>query len=90
MAAQDETRKLLADICARVGGAEKLGEKLGISSRVLTAYITGKELIPDVLILRVVDVVLADIEVMKTDPAAPPPAKPAAQSPPEVKPGPKA
>lgn len=61
----DETRRLLAHVCARMGGAEEVGVRLGISPRLVVAYMTGEEPVPDTLILPVVDLLLADLEESK-------------------------
>jgi hypothetical protein len=75
--AHDETRKLLVHVASRLGGVEALAARLSISARVLGAYLSGKELIPDALVLRVVDLVLVEMEKR---PASPPsPLRPAAQ-----------
>jgi hypothetical protein len=74
--AHDETRKLLAHVATRLGGVEALAARLGIGARVLGAYLSGKELIPDALVLQVVDLVLVEME--KRLPSQPP-AAPAAQ-----------
>lgn len=71
MALQEGTRKLLAHVAVQMGGVDRLADRLGISARVLHLYITGKELVPDSLFLRVVDVVL---EKLPSPPDAAPPA----------------
>jgi hypothetical protein len=68
--AHDETRKLLAHVANRLGGVEALAARLGISPRVLGAYLSGHELIPDALVLRVVDLVLGDTEKARPAPPA--------------------
>jgi hypothetical protein len=74
--AHDETRKLLAHVATRLGGVEALAARLGIGARVLGAYLSGKELIPDALVLQVVDLVLVEMEKRLPSPL---PATPAAQ-----------
>lgn len=81
-AQQDETRRLLAYICARMGGPEKVAQRLGVNPSLLSSYLTSKELIPDVLVLRLVDLVLEDVDALKNNPAAPPPSsQPASRAP---------
>jgi len=84
-AQQDETRRLLAYICARMGGPEKVAQRLGVNPSLLSSYLTSKELIPDVLVLRLVDLVLEDVDAQKKNPAAPPPASQPAPRPPSSK-----
>jgi predicted transcriptional regulator len=52
------TRKLLAHAAVRVGGVDNLAARLGISSRVVSRYLTGKENIPELLFLVLVDLSL--------------------------------
>ena len=59
-------RHILAKAAAKVGGVEVLAERLGLSTRLVNAYITGRERVPDVLLLRAIDVVVEDA------PAVPP------------------
>lgn len=57
MPAPEATRRLLAHAAARLGGMEALAGKLGISPRLMKAYLTGTEPLPDALFLRVVDLI---------------------------------
>jgi hypothetical protein len=61
MTSQNETRKMLAYVAARMGGVEQLGARLGINGPTISHYITGESIIPDYLVLRVVDLVLEGI-----------------------------
>lgn len=72
----DKTRKLLVHVAGRLGGVEALAARLGISARVLGAYLSGNELIPDALVLQVVDLVLVEMEKRVPSPL---PQAPAAQ-----------
>jgi hypothetical protein len=60
VASQDTSRKVLARAAAIVG-VEALAERLQITTRVLQHYLTGYELIPDVLFLRAVDVIIEQL-----------------------------
>ena len=71
METHDETRKLLAHVASRLGGVEALAARLGIGARALGAYLSGKELIPDALVLQVVDLVLVEMEKRLPLPPAP-------------------
>jgi len=51
-------KKLLAHAAVRVGGVDNLAARLGISSRVVSRYLTGKENIPESLFLVLVDLIL--------------------------------
>ena len=64
-------------VASRLGGVEALAARLGIGAKVLGAYLSGNELIPDALVLRVVDLVLVEME--KRLPSPVPPAHAAAQ-----------
>jgi hypothetical protein len=44
-----------------------LGEKVNISSRVLGRYLAGAEPIPDALILRIVDLLLDELDGARGD-----------------------
>ena len=74
METHDETRKLLVHVASRLGGVEALAARLGISARVLGAYLSGSELIPDALVLQVVDLVLVEMEKRLPSPLPPAPA----------------
>jgi DNA-binding transcriptional regulator YdaS (Cro superfamily) len=54
----DVSRQILARAAAEVGGVEALASRLGVSPRVVEHYISGHELVPDGLLLQVIDVVL--------------------------------
>lgn len=84
VSAQDETRKLLAHIAARMGGVETVAAKLNVSPRVLGLYMTGKEPVPDALVIQVVDLILNEIDKLKN--IAPSATQPAARSPDSAKP----
>jgi hypothetical protein len=69
MAVRDEeTRKLLAHIAARLGGVENLAARLKLSPRVISLYLSGKDVIPDALVLQVVDLVIEQLDGLKTVP----------------------
>jgi hypothetical protein len=66
MSTQDVSRRVLERAAARLGGAAALAAKLGIGERVLSRYLEGRELVPDALFLRAVDIVLEQLpEVQK-------------------------
>lgn len=58
MTSQHETRRMLAYVAARMGGIHQLASRLGINETTAARYVTGKEVIPDAIELRVVDLVL--------------------------------
>ena len=58
MAGSDGSRQILARAAAKLGGVGALASKLGVSPRVVEHYISGHELVPDGLLLQVIDVVL--------------------------------
>lgn len=57
----DNARRVLARTAAQVGGTANLASKLGVSERVLSRYILGKEQIPEGLMLRIIDVLLEQL-----------------------------
>ena len=61
MATQDVGCKVLARAAAHLGGSEALAAKLDISHRVLQLHLTGQEPVSDALVLRAVDVILAEL-----------------------------
>lgn len=69
----DETRKLLAHIAARLGGMENLAARLKVSPRVVSLYLSGKEPVPDTLVLQVVDLVIDELDRLKMVPEDPKP-----------------
>jgi hypothetical protein len=81
---QDETRKLLAHIAARLGGVEAVAARLNISPRILGLHMTGKEPVPVTLVLQVVDLILNEIDKLKN--IVPPVTQPVARSPGNAKP----
>jgi hypothetical protein len=54
------TVKLLQVAAEIVGGEEALAARLGISERMLVRFLTDSRELPDALLLRAVDIVLAD------------------------------
>jgi hypothetical protein len=69
-------RRVLARAAAKLGGVEPLAAYLKIGQRVLQYYITGREPVPDALVLRAIDVILEDIppvadELAQQDEAVP-------------------
>jgi hypothetical protein len=68
----DDKRNLLAHMAARLGGIDELAEKLRMSRREIMAYLAAREAIPDALVLKIIDLVLEDIDRLKagTEPAA--------------------
>jgi DNA-binding transcriptional regulator YdaS (Cro superfamily) len=66
MTSQEETRKMFAYVAARMGGVEQLASRLGIHETTASHYVTGKENIPNTVVLRVVDLVLEGIPEKQT------------------------
>ena len=66
MTSQNETRKMLAYVAARMGGIKQLAVPLGIDSATLSNYVAGREAVPDKLVLQVVDLVLEGIPEKQT------------------------
>ena len=58
MAGSDVSRQILARAAAKLGGVEALASRLAVSPRIVEHYISGHELVPDGLLLQVIDVVL--------------------------------
>ena len=54
------TARLLQAASERAGGAKALAERLGITESTLTGYMADGTPLPDPLLLRVVDIVLAE------------------------------
>ena len=54
------TLKLLRAAAEIVGGDDALAERLGISNRLFSAFMSGRQELPDALLLRAVDIILAD------------------------------
>lgn len=54
------TVKLLQTASEIVGGDEALASRLGISQRLLARFMADKRELPDAVLLRAVDIVLAD------------------------------
>lgn len=54
--------RLLQAAAERVGGVKALSEHLGISERILSRFMTGRHELPDVLLLRAVDIILGELE----------------------------
>lgn len=52
---------MLARATALLGGVSALGERLELTQRQLTAYLTGAEPIPDELFLSAIDIVLEEL-----------------------------
>ena len=65
-----DTRKLLAHAAVRVGGVNNLAAKLGVSSHVVSRYLTGKENIPESLFLVLVDLILEALPREEPNPPA--------------------
>ena len=79
VASHDTSRKVLAHAAAQVGVAA-LAERLQISERLLHHYLTGHELIPDVLFLRAVDVIIEQLPTPKPPASAQRAASPSPES----------
>jgi len=56
------TQRILQAACEIAGGAEALAARLGISEPMLRKYLSGAFPVPDPLLLRTMDIVLADRE----------------------------
>ena len=54
------TVKLLRAAAQIVGGEDALAERLGIGKRLFARFMSGRRELPDVLLLKAVDIVLAD------------------------------
>ena len=54
------TLKLLRAAAEIVGGEDALAERLGIRKRVFSRFMSGHQALPDVLLLRAVDIILTD------------------------------
>jgi transcriptional regulator with XRE-family HTH domain len=54
------TLKLLRAAAEIVGGEEALAERLGISKQLFSRFLSGSQALPDALLLRAVDIILAD------------------------------
>ena len=61
MSTPEENRRLLAHAAARCGGIDGLADRLQISARVLSRYLTNSEPIPDALILKTLDILMDQI-----------------------------
>jgi hypothetical protein len=65
------TVSLLRAAAEIVGGTKALAEKLGIGETLLSKYIADSPQLPDLLLLRAVDIILADRQSRLTPPAPP-------------------
>ena len=65
---QKASRQILAKAAVKVGGAEVLASRLGITARLLKMYLEGDQEIPDSLLLHAIDIIIEDLP--------PPPANP--------------
>ena len=54
------TVQLLQAACEIAGGEDALAERLGIGPTLLARFISGRRTLPDGLLLKAVDVILAD------------------------------
>jgi len=54
-------RRVLARAAVLLGGVARLSERLALSQRQLTDYLTGEEPIPDELFLGAIDIVLEEL-----------------------------
>jgi len=54
------TLKLLRAAAEIVGGEDALAERLGISTKLFPRFMSGSQALPDVLLLRAVDIILAE------------------------------
>ena len=59
MSTPEARQRLLEQAAARLGGAENLAKKLGVTQRAMKLYLSGAAPVPDALFLRLVDL-LAD------------------------------
>lgn len=55
MSAPEARQRLLEQAAARLGGAENLAKKLGVTQRAMKLYLNGAAPVPDALFLRLVD-----------------------------------
>jgi len=60
MARSDTTVKVLEAAAEIAGGRAALAHHLGIGETLLALFIAGERELPDVLLLRAIDVILAD------------------------------
>jgi hypothetical protein len=58
--------RLLEAACGIVGGRTALAERLGIDEVLLERYMNGRRALPDALLLRAVDIILADRQLPLT------------------------
>jgi hypothetical protein len=56
------TVRLLQAACEAVGGEEALARRLGIAESLLRRFLNDRRQLPDALLLKAVDIVLADRE----------------------------
>ena len=61
-------RRVLARAAAKLGGVDALAARLEISEQVLRHYITGREPVPDALLMRAIDVILEDVPTIVREP----------------------
>ena len=57
----EAARMVFARAAAQAGGPAALGIRLGLSQRLIRHYIEGREPIPEPLLLRVIDLILAEL-----------------------------
>lgn len=66
------TVRLLKAACEVAGGERELAQQLGIAESLLLRFMTDRRQLPDVLLLRAVDIILADRASARHAPAAAP------------------
>lgn len=55
MSTPEARQRLLEQAAARLGGAENLAKKLGVTHRAMKLYLSGAEPVSDALFLKLVD-----------------------------------
>ena len=55
MSTPEARQRLLEQAAARLGGAENVAKKLGVTQRAMKLYLSGAAPVPDGLFLRLVD-----------------------------------
>jgi hypothetical protein len=55
MSTPEARRRLLEQAATRLGGADQLAKKLGVTGRAMKLYLDGAAPLPDTLLLRLVD-----------------------------------
>jgi hypothetical protein len=66
---QKASRQILAKAAVKIGGAEVLASRLGITAPVLKMYLEGDQEIPDSVLLRAIDIIIEDLPQALPDPS---------------------